>query len=76
MSIWNLTLDKIEELEKEFENKKQKYQDYEKTSVEELWTRELIELQNEYNKWLIDQNNKEEIIAPKKVKSVKVLKKK
>jgi DNA topoisomerase-2 len=75
MSIWNLTLDKIEDLNKEFEEKKQKYEDYDKTSVEELWKRELIELQNEYNKWIIEQDNSKDNTTTKKTKSVKAVKK-
>jgi len=74
MSIWNLTLDKIEDLNKEFEEKKQKYEDYEKTHVEELWKRELIELQHEYDKWIIDQNNSKRNDSGKN-KTVKVIKK-
>jgi DNA topoisomerase-2 len=68
MSIWNLTLDKTIELNKEFNEKKQKYEDYEKTSIQELWKRELIELQTEYNKWINEQNNVTDNIVIKKIK--------
>ena len=51
MAIRTLTKQKRIELEKFYENKKQELEDYKSITVEELWRRELKELQEEYIKW-------------------------
>ena len=51
MPIFNLTKEKIEELEKQEEFKKLEYDKLNKLSSEEIWLKELEELESDYNKW-------------------------
>jgi DNA topoisomerase-2 len=54
MRIWSLSLERIDELNKEYNKKKAEYDDYLATSALELWRRELVEFDKAYDKWLID----------------------
>ena len=58
MQIWSLTEEKIDELNKELEKSKKKYDEYVKTSVEEIWKKEINEFLEKYNKWLLDYESK------------------
>lgn len=55
MSLWSVTLEKIEELNKEFAERQKDLDDYNSITLEELWKRELDEFVEAYNKWLIEQ---------------------
>jgi DNA topoisomerase-2 len=57
MNIYSQTEEKVEELRKIYEEKKKKLEDYKKTTIEQLWTRELDELEEKYDKWLAEQND-------------------
>ena len=52
MYLTSLTSDKIEELEKELDQRHIEYDDYKSTSIEDRWIRELKELEKAYDKWL------------------------
>lgn len=56
MAIRTLTKQKRIELEKVYNDKLQELEDYKSITVEELWKRELLELQTEYEKWLTERN--------------------
>lgn len=55
--LFSLTEDKINKLNNEYDNKKQEYDDYLNTPETEIWRRELIELQKEYDKFIDQFNN-------------------
>ena len=52
LSIYNFTLEKVEELENNIEDKKQKYDILEKTDIKDIWINELDIFEEEYNNWL------------------------
>lgn len=54
MRLWSLSLQRINELNKEYNTKKAEYDDYIAISAMNLWRRELIEFDKAYDKWLID----------------------
>jgi DNA topoisomerase-2 len=56
MPIHNLTMEKIEELKKQQQDKEDEYAELEKLSPEEIWLLELNKLENDYNKWLKNKN--------------------
>ena len=52
MPIYNLTVEKIDELKKQEEDKKHQYEELEKLTIETMWVNELNKLEKEYNKWI------------------------
>lgn len=54
MRLWSLSQERINELNKEFDVKTAEYEDYLATSAIDLWRRELLEFEMEYDKWLVD----------------------
>ena len=55
MSIWSLTIEKIEELNKEYEEKQKELNDYRTITLQALWRRELTEFVESYKKWFDEQ---------------------
>ncbi|ATZ80450.1 DNA topoisomerase 2 [Bodo saltans virus] len=60
MQLFSLTSEKIEELENEYKKKQAEYDDYDATSIKELWKRDLQEFIISYNKWLLEKAEREE----------------
>jgi len=52
MPIYNLTVEKIDELKKQEEDKQHQYEELEKLTIETMWVNELNKLEKEYNKWI------------------------
>lgn len=57
MPMWTLTQEKIDELESNYNEKKQELDDYKNTSIQDLWLSELEILENNYIKWEEDKIN-------------------
>lgn len=57
MSMWTLTLEKIDELESNYNLKKQELDNYKNKTIESLWLEELDTLENSYKKWFEDKIN-------------------
>lgn len=68
MPLFSLTEDKINKLNDEYENKKKEYDDYLNTPETEIWRRELMELDKEYDKFINDFNNVDESKSKKNKK--------
>ena len=78
LSLWTLTLEKIEELKRELKDIQKVLQDYLKKTVQQIWIEELDEFVEAYNKWIIEIEEelaKEEGLTTKKSKVVKKSKK-
>ena len=60
MLLWSLTQEKIDELEKEYEEKKKEYDDYNSITETELWKRELLEFREAYKVWLAEKKERNE----------------
>ena len=75
LSIFSLTKEKKEQLENEYNENKKKYDSYKKMTIEELWIKELNELEEEYDKWLLklkkESESNEKIIKNKRQKNKK-----
>ena len=68
MPIYNLTLERIEELEKEKDQKTAIFTGLQDTTVEQIWLGELKNLEQEYQKFLKQkQANQEDNQVKKKV---------
>lgn len=52
IGILSQTKDKIKELENEMAKRKDEYDDYKDTTVEQRWMREILEFEKEYKRWL------------------------
>lgn len=52
MNIFDLTKEKISELDAEYKAKQKEYEDYKNTTEELMWRREIVEFKEHYNKWL------------------------
>ena len=59
MPIYSLTFEKVQELQKQKNDKEIEYEKLKKTDIKDIWKSELNELLKEYNKWL-DEKMKEE----------------
>ena len=76
MPIYNLTMEKIEELKNQKNEKETEYKELENTPIETLWITELNKLEKEYDKWLsnrikLDKGNKpSKDKKNKKIKSI------
>lgn len=75
MKLWDLTLEKVQQLLKAFKEKDQELKKVKNTTVEEQWTSELDEFLEQYNLWLEemaknDENEDEEEVKTKKTKRV------
>ena len=78
LSLWTLTLEKIEELKRELKDIQKILQDYLKKTVQQIWIEELDEFVEAYNKWIIEIEEelaKEEGLTVKKSKVTKKNKK-
>lgn len=71
MPIYNLTMEKIEELKKQQEDKENQYEELDKLSIEKMWLNELDKLEKEYTKF-INHKAKEEKVVKKEKKSKKL----
>lgn len=74
MLLWSLTLEKIEELQKEYDEKKKEYDDYNSTTEIELWRREIEDFKKCYKNWLKEKqerNEDDEDMKKKKKKTKK-----
>jgi DNA topoisomerase-2 len=60
MLLWSLTQEKIDELEKEYEEKKKEYDDYNSITEIELWKRELLDFKEAYKLWLLEKKERNE----------------
>jgi len=77
MPIYSLTFEKVQELQKQKNDKEIDYEKLQKTDIKDIWKSELNELLKEYNKWLDKKMKEEDIFSkPSKKKKKKVSKKK
>jgi DNA topoisomerase-2 len=78
MGLFSLTLEKIEELNEEYNNKKKEFDDYNSTTEVKLWERELEDFVTYYKQWLVDreedENDDDNIDPNKKNKKSKKIK--
>lgn len=58
MLLWSLTQEKIDELEKEYEEKQNEYDDYNSTTEFELWRRELKQFMDAYPIWIKEREER------------------
>ena len=73
MPLWNLTQEKIDELESNYNQKKQELDTYKNTTIQSLWLDELDIIQDTYKKWeedkistLCESTNKKKKLTTKK----------
>ena len=59
MTLFSLTIEKIDELNEEYNNKKKEFDDYNSTTEVDLWKRELEEFSSTYKQWLVDRDEDE-----------------
>ena len=52
MPLWNLTYEKVKELQKQMKDKEKEYKTLNKKSAENIWLEELNLLKNKYMKWV------------------------
>ena len=73
MPIYNLTFEKIQELEKQHKNKETEYNDLSKKLIKDIWLEELEYLQTKYNEWLVERETVKhgEITTKPKAKKTK-----
>ena len=71
MPIYNLSFEKIEELKKQEQDKKAEYQELEILTPENIWTRELDLLEEEYIKWYKNKTDIVNMTVKKKIKKTK-----
>ena len=60
MTIFSLTKEQIEKLNEQYKKKKDERDDYNSTSELDIWKREVLELRDAYQKWLIERKDDEE----------------
>ena len=70
MPMWTLTQEKIDEIESNYNEKKQELETYKNTSIQNLWINELDILEEAYRKWEDEKINilSENVIDKKKKK--------
>jgi len=71
LPLWSLTFEKIEDMIRDYNNKKQELDTYTSTSIENLWLNELELLEESYNKYLLafeKENLKEAKLKNKTIK--------
>ena len=68
MPIYNLTMEKIEELKNQKNDKETEYEELENTTIETLWINELNKLEKEYDKWLSHRIKTDKGKLSKKIK--------
>ncbi len=71
MPLYNLTMEKIEELKNQNDEKETEYKILENTSIETLWLNELTKLEKEYDKWLSHRIKVDKGLKDKKNKKTK-----
>lgn len=73
MNLWSLTYEKVEELKKQEEDKKEQLEILKNKKVEDIWKDELEELLDVYEKWYIEKKeiNDESSQPIKKNKTIK-----
>ena len=52
MPLWNLTYEKVKELQKQMKDKEKEYKTLNKKSAENIWLEELNILKDKYMKWV------------------------
>lgn len=57
MPLWSLTKEKVDELQKQHDDKETEYKTLKKKEIEDIWYEELEELEEAYNKWYEDKIN-------------------
>jgi DNA topoisomerase-2 len=60
MALFSLTLNRVEKLKKELEEKKKEYDEYLNMSEKDIWKKEIKEFLTEYNIWLKNVTNEDE----------------
>jgi hypothetical protein len=68
LPLFSLTQDIIDELKKDYVEKKNDYDDYMKTPVSEIWKREINEFIDKYQKWIVE-TEKEKLSDTKQKKT-------
>jgi DNA topoisomerase-2 len=71
MPIYNLSYEKIEELKKQHQDKEGEYKELEALTPENIWTRELDLLEEEYLKWYKTKTEISNSSVKKKIKKSK-----
>ena len=71
MPIYNLTKEKIDELKNQEEDKNVEYNTLDSMTVHDIWLNELNKIEKEYESWLKQKENKENVkTKTKKHKSI------
>lgn len=68
MPLFALTEDMIDSLNTEYANKQKEYDDYLSTPETDIWNRELEELVDKYNKWLVEHQEEMSAYDTAKIK--------
>lgn len=76
MGIFSLTIDRLNELKKEMEERLVELNTYQKKDIKDIWFNELDELDKQYDKWVIEREKKEKEIDETGAKIKKSKKKK
>lgn len=66
LSLFSLTFEQIEKLQKDFDNKIAEYEIYNKTTIKEIWIAELLELKKSYKLFYVKNLNKQFVKKIKK----------
>jgi DNA topoisomerase-2 len=69
MSLFSLTREKIDELNKEYDAKKQEHDEYNSTTPKDLWKKEIEEFIKFYNEWIIERGENELNVKKTKTKT-------
>ena len=67
LPLFSLTAEKIDDINKEYQEKKDELDIYKNTTVQKLWLSELDEFEKSYSKWLIDMEENLESSDKKKI---------
>lgn len=66
MSIYTLTTERLDKLKEELNKKKKEYQDYLALPIKDIWTKELTEFTEAYDKWLINKEKELKLLDKNK----------
>lgn len=77
LPITSLTTEKIDDINKEYKEKKDELDTYKNTSIQNLWLGELDEFEKAYEKWLaeMEELTSDSVVKKEKVKASKTVKK-
>jgi hypothetical protein len=68
LPLFSLTQDKIDEYNRQYNEKKEEHDTYKKTTIEQLWLNELGVFEKKYTKWLHSSEEKTKLEDNKKSK--------